>query len=54
MSENIPCDYITLDSWYALPMTLRVKDFCSQCEFKCEHGQQIIKKVNSLPQCSKK
>ena len=39
--ENIPCDDINLDSWNAMPMSLRIKDFCNHCEFKCEHGKEM-------------
>ena len=40
------CDDIELESWDAMPVSMRVKDFCSHCEFKCEHGKNLIVKNN--------
>ena len=30
-------------SWESMPVVMRVSDFCSHCEFKCEHGKELIK-----------
>ncbi len=43
MSETIPCDEINMISWESMPVVMRVSDFCSHCEFKCEHGKELIK-----------
>lgn len=40
------CDEIELESWNNMPISMRVKDFCSHCEFKCEHGKELIKLNN--------
>jgi len=42
MSDNIPCDDIEVISWESMPRTMRVGDFCNHCEFKYDHGKQLI------------
>lgn len=41
-NNRVPCDEINRTSWDALPRSLRAKDFCQHCEFKCEHGRGLI------------
>lgn len=40
--DTIPCDEIVRTSWDNMPVTMRVNDFCKHCEFKCEHGKELI------------
>lgn len=51
-NNTVPCNEINMDSWKAMPKTMRVKDFCRYCEFKCSHGEILIMDVDDLPQCN--
>ena len=46
LSHTTMCDEIELDSWKVMPISMRVKDFCNHCEFKCEHGKRLIQLNN--------
>jgi hypothetical protein len=52
MSENVPCDDINIRSWNAMPISMRVKDFCRHCDFLCDHGKELIEELKKLPQCA--
>lgn len=46
ISHTTKCDNIELISWNSMPISMRVKDFCSKCEFLCEQGKQLIQLNN--------
>ena len=40
------CDEIEAGAWRSIPVSMRVTDFCNHCEFKCDHGKELIKLNN--------